>query len=70
MHSPAPITVQDFRFGLWPVHASEVFVTSNLSFAFVNLKPIVPGHVLISPKRVVSRFAELTPEEVADIWCV
>lgn len=27
-----------------------------------------PGHVLISPVRVVQRFAELTPEEVSDLW--
>jgi hypothetical protein len=26
------------------------------------------GHVLISPKRVVKRFAELTSDEVADMW--
>lgn len=32
--------------------------------AAVNLKPVVPGHVLVSPKRVVARFAELSPEEV------
>lgn len=36
--------------------------------AAVNLKPVVPGHVLLSPKRVVARFAELSPEEVADLW--
>jgi diadenosine tetraphosphate (Ap4A) HIT family hydrolase len=26
------------------------------------------GHVLISPKRVVKRFSELTSEEVCDMW--
>jgi diadenosine tetraphosphate (Ap4A) HIT family hydrolase len=45
-----------------------VFATSPLSFAFVNLKPVVPGHVLVSPKRVVPRFADLSEEEVADLW--
>lgn len=59
---------QDYKFGPWDIHASEVFVTSPLSFAFVNLKPVVPGHVLVSPKRVLPRFADLTPEEVADLW--
>ena len=28
------------------------------------------GHVLISPKRVVPRFAALSASEVADLWCV
>ncbi len=55
-------------FGPWPVHPSEVFATSQLSFAFVNLKPIVPGHVLVSPKAVVSRFTELSSAQVADLW--
>jgi bis(5'-adenosyl)-triphosphatase len=50
------------------VHASEVFATTPLSFAFVNLKPVVPGHVLVCPKRVAPRFAELSAAEVADMW--
>lgn len=57
-----------FKFGPWPINESEVFATTEHSFAFVNLKPIVPGHVLISPKRVVGRFADLSPEEVSDLW--
>ena len=63
-----PFGPQDYRFGPWSIAAGEVFVTSPLSIAFVNLKPVVPGHVLISPKRVVARFSELSPEEVADLW--
>ncbi|KAK9842051.1 hypothetical protein WJX81_006303 [Elliptochloris bilobata] len=59
---------QDYSFGPHTIHASEVFVESTLSFAFVNLKPVVPGHVLISPKRVVPRFAALSADEVADLW--
>eukprot|EP00879_Flechtneria_rotunda_P017985 GHRR01018849.1.p1 GENE.GHRR01018849.1~~GHRR01018849.1.p1 ORF type:complete len:204 (+),score=56.53 GHRR01018849.1:171-782(+) len=57
-----------FWFGPWPIHADEVFAETQLSFAFVNLKPIVPGHVLVSPMRVVPRFADLTPAEVSDLW--
>ena len=34
----------------------------------MNIKPVVPGHVLVSPERVVRSFEELTPEEVADLW--
>jgi bis(5'-adenosyl)-triphosphatase len=56
------------KFGPWTIDASEVFSKTSLSFAFVNLKPVVPGHVLVSPIRVVPRFADLTPEEVADMW--
>jgi hypothetical protein len=32
-----------YKFGPWPIAASEVFLRTQLSFAFVNLKPLVPG---------------------------
>lgn len=47
---------------------STVFAASPLSFAFVNLRPVVPGHVLVSSKRFAPRFADLTPDEVSDLW--
>ena len=57
-----------YKFGPWPIEQSEVFAESKYCFAFVNLKPILPGHVLVSSKRVVPRFTSLEPEEVADLW--
>ena len=54
-------------FGRFAVNSS-VFHVTPLSFAIVNLKPILPGHVLISPLRVVPRFSDLTPEEVTDLF--
>jgi len=57
-----------YNFGPYKIRGDEVFYISKLSFAFVNLKPVVPGHVLISPLRVVKRFQELAPEEIADMW--
>lgn len=35
--------MQGYTFGKWPIAASEVFAASKHAFAFVNLKPIVPG---------------------------
>lgn len=61
---------QDYNFGPWKIHSTEVFLTTPLSFAFVNLKPVVPGHVLVSSKRTVPRFTDLSPEEASDIWLV
>eukprot|EP01137_Pigoraptor_chileana_P022423 Opistho-2@87338 len=55
-------------FGQYALHGSEIFFQSPLSLGFVNLKPIVPGHVLVIPRRVVKRFTELLPEEVADMF--
>ena len=55
-------------FGPHPIPRSTIFATSPLSFAFVNLRPVVPGHVLVSSKRVAPRFADLTAEEASDLW--
>ncbi|XP_041081541.1 bis(5'-adenosyl)-triphosphatase-like [Polyodon spathula] len=57
-----------FRFGQHVVKASAVFLQSELSFALVNRKPVVPGHVLVCPIRSVERFRDLRPEEVADLF--
>ena len=43
---------------------------SALSVAFVNLKPLVPGHVLVTPRRIVPRYDGLTREEALDLWQV
>jgi diadenosine tetraphosphate (Ap4A) HIT family hydrolase len=55
-------------FAAHPIPKSTIFATSPLSFAFVNLRPVVPGHVLVSSKRIAPRFADLSPEEVSDLW--
>ncbi|KAJ3106694.1 hypothetical protein HDU97_005846 [Phlyctochytrium planicorne] len=57
-----------FQFGPWPISSGEIFFNSRLSLGFVNLKPVVPGHVLVIPRRVVKRFADLTQEEVSDLF--
>ncbi|KAJ3129155.1 hypothetical protein HK098_002396 [Nowakowskiella sp. JEL0407] len=57
-----------FKFGPHTITKNEIFYASKLSFGLVNLKPIVPGHVLCITRRVVSRFTELTPEEVSDLF--
>jgi bis(5'-adenosyl)-triphosphatase len=46
----------------------QVFHVSRLSFAVVNLKPLLPGHVLVSPRRVVPRFNDLSAAEVQDLF--
>ena len=43
--------------------SKHVFYETPLSFAFVNLKPVVPGHVLVCPKRIVEKYEEMTTEE-------
>ena len=64
--SPAELSPQ--KFGRIPISARHMFLGSALTYAFVNLKPLVPGHVLISPKRVVPRLHGLSADEQRDLW--
>ncbi|XP_047322972.1 bifunctional bis(5'-adenosyl)-triphosphatase/adenylylsulfatase FHIT-like [Impatiens glandulifera] len=57
-----------FAFGPHKIHKEEVFYTSDLSFVMVNLRPVVPGNVLVCPRRVVKRVPDLTNEEIIDLW--
>ncbi|KAM9680800.1 bis(5'-adenosyl)-triphosphatase isoform 2-T19 [Dama dama] len=57
-----------FRFGQHLIKPSVVFLRTELSFALVNRKPVVPGHVLVCPLRPVERFRDMSPEEVADLF--
>ena len=43
------------------------YITSH-SFALVNIKPLLPGHVLVSPRRVASRLSDLSTAEVTDLF--
>lgn len=36
--------------------------------ALVNLKPLLPGHVLVCPRRVVPRLRDLTVPETTDLF--
>ncbi|XP_068883766.1 bis(5'-adenosyl)-triphosphatase isoform X5 [Aphelocoma coerulescens] len=56
------------RFGQHLIKPSVVFLTTELSFALVNRRPVVPGHVLVCPLRPVERVHDLCPEEVADLF--
>jgi bis(5'-adenosyl)-triphosphatase len=61
----------DAYFGKFVIPAASIFYrspTSELSIAFVNLRPIVPGHVLVMSARSVARLEDLTNEEHDDMW--
>lgn len=57
-------------FGHVKLDASQVFYASptGLTLAVVNLKPLVPGHVLVIPRRPAPKLSELTTEEFRDLW--
>jgi bis(5'-adenosyl)-triphosphatase len=58
----------DMRFGRFLIPEASIFARSPFSAAFVNLRPIVPGHVLIMPQRITPHLADLTTEEYTDLW--
>jgi bis(5'-adenosyl)-triphosphatase len=60
---------QAIKFGTFIV-TSQVFYQSSKSFGLVNLKPLVPGHVLVCPRRVVPRISGLTADEAADFYAL
>ncbi|KAI0275273.1 diadenosine 5',5'''-P1,P4-tetraphosphate asymmetrical hydrolase [Gloeopeniophorella convolvens] len=47
----------------------QAFHRTTLAFAIVNLKPIVPGHVLVCPTRPAARLADLRADELGELMC-
>lgn len=62
-------TIEDFdyKFQDMTIPHAQVFYRTRYSFAFVNHRPILNGHVLVSPLRVCKKFTELTKAEVTDL---
>ncbi|KAF9518907.1 hypothetical protein BS47DRAFT_166474 [Hydnum rufescens UP504] len=46
----------------------QAFHIGKTCFGIVNISPIVPGHVLVIPNRIVPRLRDLSPEEIADAF--
>lgn len=55
------------RFGPFDV-TTQTFLTTPLSFALVNLKPLLPGHVLVCPRAPHKRLTELSAAELTDLF--
>ncbi|XP_013393327.1 nitrilase and fragile histidine triad fusion protein NitFhit [Lingula anatina] len=61
---------RSYQFGQHTIDSSIVFYKTALSLAFVNRKPVLPGHVLVCPLRPVERFNDMTPAELCDMFQV
>jgi hypothetical protein len=46
-------------FGRFKIETKQIFYRSSHSFATVNLRPLVPGHVLVVSNRVVPLLSDL-----------
>ncbi|TVY68962.1 Bis(5'-nucleosyl)-tetraphosphatase [asymmetrical] [Lachnellula suecica] len=57
-----------------PVHfgpfevTDQVFYKTQLVYALVNIKPVLPGHVLVIPFRKAQRLTDLSQDEVSDLF--
>uniref|UniRef100_A0A2C9K1H7 bis(5'-adenosyl)-triphosphatase n=1 Tax=Biomphalaria glabrata TaxID=6526 RepID=A0A2C9K1H7_BIOGL len=66
--SVSPEEQDSYQFGHVIIKSSQVFYRTLLSLAFVNIKPVLPGHVLVAPIRPVERLSDLSPAEVTDLF--
>jgi bis(5'-adenosyl)-triphosphatase len=80
--SPSSSTIMklepgDAQFGKFRISKDSIFYRSHFTsdsqnslstIAFVNLRPIVPGHVLVMSERIVPRLSDLNDDEYIDLW--
>ncbi|GMG98182.1 hypothetical protein Nepgr_000022 [Nepenthes gracilis] len=62
-----------YTFGPYKIDQKEVFYFTDLSYAMVNLRPLLPGHILhaciaVTILHEVKRFVDLTAAETSDLW--
>jgi bis(5'-adenosyl)-triphosphatase len=62
------LSSQTVNFAQHVIPLDQVFLLRKNVYGLINFKPITPGHVLIVPRRVVSRVKELTEIETLDLW--
>lgn len=57
-------------FGPINIPEEQVIAKTNLSYAFVNIRPFLPYHILLSPIRCEARLKDLTIQEITDLMVV
>ena len=56
------------KFGHIIIDDKIIFYKRKLVYAFTNLKPFLPGHVLLVPARVEKSYSNLTEAEAIEMW--
>ncbi|GAW82867.1 histidine triad protein [Plasmodium gonderi] len=56
-----------YQFGMFEIDKREVFITTEHSYGFVNNKPLLPGHILLTTLKKKARYNDLDIEEIIDI---
>ena len=62
------LDTQQQLFGRFKISPNQIFHKTELSFALVNLRPLVPGHVLVVSNRVAPLLSDLEDVEYDDLW--
>lgn len=63
--------IESYQFGSVRVNNFQVFLKTNYTFAFVDHRPLLPGHVLVAPLRPsAKRLSDLSPQERSDFFMV
>ena len=57
-----------FSFGQFKNSGKCIIFQSRLSYVLVNKKPVLPGHLLVIPKRCAKRLCDLTVDESQDLF--
>ena len=65
-----PLTPDTYGFGPISISARQVLFASAQCLVITNIRPVVPGHVLVLPRRRTARLADLDSEELAEMWAV
>lgn len=58
----------DFVFEKYPIDPRTIFYETENCVAFTNIRCVVPGHVLIATKRLISRVEDMTEAETRELF--
>nr|XP_022903428.1 nitrilase and fragile histidine triad fusion protein NitFhit [Onthophagus taurus] len=64
----SPDSQESFSFAQKTILSSQAFLCTQHSFAFTNIRCVVPGHVLVASKRIAKRLEDLSPDEISDLF--
>ncbi|KAF5284532.1 hypothetical protein FQA39_LY17005 [Lamprigera yunnana] len=59
---------ENYLFSNKVIPADIVFYSTSYSYAFTNIRCVVPGHVLVAPLRCVKRLKDLSEVEIVDFF--
>ena len=57
-----------YAFGAHRLHPGQIFYATRFTLASVNIRPVLPGHCILVTRRVVPRYAQLSADEISDLW--